>query len=337
MKSVRALGVEFGNAICYSGYRAGQSPRDGIYPGYEQVVEDLKLLEHQWQYLRIYDCSRHADLVLEAIRNEDFDFKVMLGADVAAEMQSENCPWLNAHPPAVLERNRFDNDAQIDRLIELANRYKDIVFSVSVGNEATVEWSDHRVPLDRIIGFVRRVRQSVRQPVTFCENYVPWIGTLEPLAAELDFISLHTYPVWENRTIDDALEYSRQNYDRVAHHYPDKPIVITEAGWTTQSNGRGIEAWNACEEFQARYCRELLEWVDDRQILTFVFEAFDEPWKGSCDPMEPEKHWGLFTVDRKPKPVVQAINSRLSTGRPGRTIEPESMRPGRSAGQSAGR
>jgi hypothetical protein len=38
-----------------------------------------------------------------------------------------------------------------------------------------------------------------------------------------------------------------------------------------------------------------------------VFEAFDEPWKGSPDPMEPEKHWGLFTVERHPKLVMQTL------------------------------
>jgi hypothetical protein len=38
----------------------------------------------------------------------------------------------------------------------------------------------------------------------------------------------------------------------------------------------------------------------------FFFEAFDEPWKG--DPNNPagaEKHWGLFSVDRTPKKVMQ--------------------------------
>ncbi|MEC9249739.1 MAG: glycosyl hydrolase, partial [Pseudomonadota bacterium] len=39
--------------------------------------------------------------------------------------------------------------------------------------------------------------------------------------------------------------------------------------------------------------------------LTFVFEAFDEPWKGSPDPDEPEKHWGLFKLDRRPKRVME--------------------------------
>ena len=311
MKFGHKLGIDFGNAICYSGYREGQSPIDQTYPSYEQVVEGLKILDHEWQFLRIYDCSRHADLVLEAVRNEKLDFKVMLGADVAAEMQSVDCPWLDDHPEEQLAANRVANDKQIDRLIELANEYPDVVFSVSVGNEATVEWSDHQVPVERLIGFVRRIKQTVKQPVTFCENYVPWTEKLEPLAAELDFISLHTYPVWEYHTIEGALEYTKKNYKSVAHHYPDKPVVITEAGWTTNSNDRGIDAWNASEEFQAHYYSQLIDWTNEKRILTFVFEAFDEPWKGSGDPMEPEKHWGLFTVDRKPKLVMQEIYQHL--------------------------
>lgn len=311
MNYLEQLGIEFGNAICYSGYREGQSPIDLTYPSYEQVVEDLKILDEQWQYLRIYDSSHHADLVLEAIRNENLDFKVMLGADVAAEVNNPGCPWGAEYSEAQLIANQKANDSQVERLIELAKSYPDIVFSVSVGNEATVEWTDHMVPVERLISFVRKIKSETPIPVTFCENYVPWTEKLEPLVAELDFISLHTYPVWEYHTIDGALQYTRENFRSVAHHYPDKPVVITEAGWTTRSNGRGIEPWNASQEFQAHYYSELIDWSHDKQILTFVFEAFDEPWKGSNDPHEPEKHWGIFTVDRKPKLVMQQLYSHL--------------------------
>ena len=44
-----------------------------------------------------------------------------------------------------------------------------------------------------------------------------------------------------------------------------------------------------------------MEWRDKNKLLTFFFEAFDEAWKGSPDPHEPEKHWGLFKKDRTPK------------------------------------
>ncbi|NWF69908.1 MAG: glycosyl hydrolase [Chloroflexi bacterium] len=296
-----------GNAICYSGYRKGQDPRKGIFPSYQEIREDLLILDANWSYLRLYDPSPHAETTLEVIRDEKLDLKVLLGADLAAEVSNPECPWGANFDDETLAANRQANSENIDRLIALANRYPEIVFAVSAGNEASVSWTDHLVPVARIIAYARRLKKAVAQPVTFCENYVPWTSKLARLAAELDFISVHTYPVWEYRTIDDALEYTKQNYYSVADHYPKKPVVITEAGWTTVSNGRGIEPSNASEALQARYCRELMAWTQSEGILAFIFEAFDEPWKGSPDPMEPEKHWGLFDVDRKPKQFMQQL------------------------------
>jgi exo-beta-1,3-glucanase (GH17 family) len=306
-----SLDLEFGNAICYSGYRENQSPIEQAFPSYDEVCEDLRILDDNWQYLRLYDCSLHAELVLEVIKNEGFDLRLMLGVDMRAEVSNPNCPWGADFAETRLVANRKINSREIDRMIMLANRHPDTVFALSVGNEATVEWTDHMVPVENLIEYVRRIKRGASQPVTFCENYVPWTEKLEPLAAELDFISLHTYPVWEYHTIEGALEYTRQNYQGVADHYPDKPIVITEAGWTTRSNGRGIEPWNASQEFQAHYYSEIIDWSREMEILTFVFEAFDEPWKGSPDPHEPEKHWGIFTVDRKPKLVMQELYAHL--------------------------
>jgi exo-beta-1,3-glucanase (GH17 family) len=42
-------------------------------------------------------------------------------------------------------------------------------------------------------------------------------------------------------------------------------------------------------------------WSEEEKITIFFFEAFDEPWKGSNDPDEPEKHWGIYDVNRKKK------------------------------------
>ncbi len=296
-----------GNAICYSGYRRGQDPRKGIFPSYQEIREDLLILEANWSYLRLYDPSQHAETTLEVIRDEKLDLQVMLGADLAAEVSNPECPWGAIFDDETLAANRQSNSESIDRLIALANRCPDIVFSVSVGNESSVSWTDHLVPVDSIVDYARRLKEAVAQPVTFCENYVPWTSKLVSLAAELDFISVHTYPVWEYRTIDDALAYTKQNYYSVADRYPKKLVVITEAGWTTASNGRGIEPRNASEALQARYCQELMAWAQSEGILAFIFEAFDEPWKGSPDPMEPEKHWGLFDVDRKPKQFMQQL------------------------------
>ena len=307
------MDFEHGNAICYSGYREGQSPLTRTYPSYDEIREDLRILESNWRYLRLYDCSLHAERVLAVIRNEGLPFKVMLGVDMAAEMSNPHCPWGANFSDDVLYANRQANAMQIQRLIKLANEFDESVFSVSVGNEASVEWTDHMVPVESLIGYVHDARKEIDQPITFCENYVPWTYKLSPLADELDFISVHTYPAWEYRSIHDALDFTKENYHSVVDHYPGKTVIITEAGWTTAANGRGIEPHNANEELQADYYEQLIEWTNEEKILTFVFEAFDEPWKGSPDPLEPEKHWGLFKVDRTPKLAMKQHHPTLKS------------------------
>ncbi len=300
-----------GNAICYSGYREGQSPDLQRYPSIEQIREDLHLLARHWQLLRLYDCSPHAERVLQVIRDDGLPLRVMLGAYLGAEVNNDGCPWGGRYPQAQLEANRRENRAELQRLVDLASRHADIVFSVAVGNECTVDWTDHLVPVPQMVEYVRWVKARLPQPVTFCENYVPWQHQLRDLVAELDFISVHTYPVWEYRPIHEALDYTKANVASVAARYPDKPVVITEAGWCTNSNGRGMQAEHAVQELQAIYVQALMDWTRAEGLLCFVFEAFDEPWKGSADPLEPEKHWGLFTVDRRPKQVMQALYEDL--------------------------
>lgn len=295
------LGIPSGRAICYSGFRMGQHP-GGNSPDYEEIKEDLLLLQDHWKYLRLYDCDPHAETVLQVIRQEKMDFKIMLGAFIEAEMNNFNCPWGGGvYSEEQLEKNAAGNQRKINRLIAWAGQYPDIVFSLSVGNEACVDWTDHYVSENQVLEYARQVKSQAVQPVTFCENYVPWLYKLQPLAEALDFISIHTYPVWEYKHIDESLDYTKENFYAVARKYPHKPIVITEAGWATNSNGRGIYPHNVNEEYQKVYFEKLMEWTDKERILTFFFEAFDEDWKGSPDPLEPEKHWGLFKIDRTPK------------------------------------
>lgn len=306
MNYSQILNIKPGNAICYSGFREGQHP-GGEYPSYEQVKEDLLILEKHWKYLRLYDCDPHTDTVLEVIKNEQLDFKVMLGAYIVAERNNFGCPWGGSYPEDELMANKAKNLYQIKKLIQLANQYPDIIFSLSAGNEACVDWTDHYVPVESVVNYVKMIKKGAKQPVTFCENYLPWLNKLKGLVDEVDFISIHTYPVWEYKNIHEAIEYTKQNYFSVADMYPDKLVVITEAGWATNSNGKGIDPNNVSEEFQEVYYRDLMNWCEEAGIITFVFEAFDEPWKGSPEPLETEKHWGLFKVDRTPKLVMQEL------------------------------
>ena len=151
VKGNNAIKLQHGNAICYSGYREGQNPCEGIYPSYEEIKEDLLILADNWKFLRLYDCSTHAETVLQVIRDEALDFKLMLGVDMAAEVSNPQCPWGAEFSDDKLNENRQHNSDEIGRLIALVQKYPEIVFSVSVGNEASVDWTDHMVPVENLI------------------------------------------------------------------------------------------------------------------------------------------------------------------------------------------
>jgi exo-beta-1,3-glucanase (GH17 family) len=296
-------------AVAYSGFREGQHPDRGDgakNPSAEQILEDLRILvEHGFRLIRLYDSGENSRMTLELIEQHDLPIKVLLGIWLQAEVSNhEGCPWLDEPiPDEELVRNGIENQAEIRRGIKLATDFEDIVVAINVGNEALVDWNDHMVPLEQVIAYVRRVKAAVSQPVTVADNYEWWIRDGAPLAAEVDFLGVHTYPAWEHKTIDEALSYTIQNIEGVAAALPDRPIAILEAGWATTA----VEfSEQASEENQARHYAELGDWARAANVTVFFFEAFDEPWKGDPNNAEgAEKHWGLFFVDRTPKQAMQ--------------------------------
>ncbi len=296
-------------AIAYSGFREGQHPDRGdgaVNPSDEEILEDLQILvANDFKLIRVYDTGENTVSTLQLIRENQLPIKVLLGIWLRAEVSNhEGCPWLDEPiPEAELAANKLANAAEVQRGIDLSKQFADIVVAVNVGNEALVDWNDHMVPLEQVIAYVRQVRAAIEQPVTVADNYEWWIRDGAPLAAELDFIGVHTYPAWEDKTIDEALSYTIENMQGVRAALPDKPFAILEAGWATTADEF---AEQANEANQARYYNEMLQWATETNTTVFFFEAFDEPWKG--DPSRSngaEKHWGLFFVDRTPKQVFR--------------------------------
>lgn len=300
------------HAVCYSGFRSGQHPDRGDgakNPSDEQILEDLNILLEQtpFRLIRMYDSGENSEAVLRIIEENKLDIKVMQGIWLKAELSNhESCAWLTEPiPQEVLDKNKVANIEEIQRGIYLAKKYKKIIKAVNVGNEALVDWNDHKVSSDTIISYVEKVKKAIKQPVTVAENYEWWAAKGKELAKACDFISVHIYPVWEGKDIDEGLSYSIANIQKVRDALPDAKIVISEAGWASVASEFGERA---SEEKQLQYYNELMKWSEEMNITTFFFEAFDEDWKGNPNnPMGAEKHWGLYTVDRKPKKVVQHV------------------------------
>ena len=61
------------------------------------------------------------------------------------------------------------------------------------------------------------------------------------------------------------------------------------------------------EDYQKGYLDQMISWSNKNQVTMFIFEAFDEPWKGGDDPLEAEKHWGIYDVNRIGKPWIRQL------------------------------
>jgi len=298
-------------AVCYSGFRTGQHPDRGegaVNPSYAEILEDLKLISNMgFSLIRIYDSGENSELILQVIQENNLNIKVLLGIWLQAELSNHlTCAWLTEPiPDDQLAANRKLNLREINRGIQLAKTFDTIVVAVNVGNEALVDWNDHKVDTDTIISYVKRVKKAINQPVTVADNYKWWADHGQKLARVVDFMSLHVYPIWEEKDINEGLSYSIENLMEVRRAIPNTPMVITEAGWASVASEFGPRAG---EEKQLQYYNELMEWSAMHNITTFWFEAFDEDWKGDPhDMMGAEKHWGLYTVDRVPKKVADQL------------------------------
>jgi len=275
-----------GNAIDYSGYRAGQNPQLNRFPTQAQILEDLKILQRNWKLIRLYGGDQHSQDVLEVIRREKIPIQVMLGV------------WLDGHP-----EKQAENAAQMATGIRLANEYKDIVVAVSVGNEILVSWSDHKLTEERAIEYVQQVKKAVSCPVTVADDVLYWRQPEAKLAGVVDFITMHAYPMWGREDIDTAMASTIKHYESVRKAHPAQAIVLGEAGWATYTNSEHNAPRAGDETKQKRYYEELTAWGKANDVTVFWFEAFDEPWKGSGT----EGHWGLFTEGRKAKPAMQGL------------------------------
>jgi exo-beta-1,3-glucanase (GH17 family) len=195
-------------AISYGGYRKKTRKEQ---PTIQQLKEDLKILyAMDIRILRTYNVRLpHAANILKAIdelkkANPEFEMYMMLGAWIDCK---------NAWTEMPLNHNEGSehNAIEIDRAVELANQYPDIVKIIAVGNEAMVKWaSAYFVQPHIILKWVKHL-QDLKQEgkidkdlwITSSDNFASWGGgeheyhtpELEELIKAVDYLSIHTYPM----------------------------------------------------------------------------------------------------------------------------------------------
>ena len=193
-------------AISYGGYR--HRTRD-IQPTMDELKDDLKILSSLGiKILRTYNLQLpQAPNILKAIKeikesDPDFEMYVMLGAWIDCENA-----WTDS--PNHEKEDESANAIEIQKAINLANMYPDIIKIIAVGNEAMVNWAwSYYVKPGVILKWVNHLQDLKKQNklpenlwITSSDNFASWGGgdesyhtdDLNSLIKSVDFISMHTY------------------------------------------------------------------------------------------------------------------------------------------------
>ncbi len=297
------------NAVSYGCYRKGQAPW-GEGPTKNQIRDDLGIINRYWDMIRVYNADDTTERILQVIREENLPIKVMLGI------------WLENETNEAMEDV---NKTNLLKGIELANQYNDIVNAVNVGNETQVYWSGHKISSTKLINYIRFVRNQIGQPVSTADDYNFWNKEdSNAIEEEVDFIVTHIYPLWNSKNLDESIEWLTREINNVMNLHSDKQVVIGEIGWATRYNpdkkGPGEQGTLVKGEVsinaQERFLLLLSAWVSSTNITTYLFEVFDESWKGGAEQTganEIEKNWGVFYENREPKQSF--INHQAQTNK----------------------
>ncbi len=257
--------------FAFSPFRASEDPTHFEMPTDTEIDADLQLLEGQVNAVRTYSVGGTLSDVPELADRHGLN--VALGA------------WLDAQ--------RDKNEEQLRTVIDLANTHQNVV-RVIIGNEVLFRGD---LKIEELAGYLDRARASIGQPVGTAETWHTWLAYPE-LAQHVDFIGVHLLPYWEGVAVDRAVDYSFSQLRRLQKAFPHKPIVIAEIGWP--SRGRTRESAVASDANEALFLRRFLHRAEQEQIVYYVMEAFDQPWKAYLEGAV-GSYWGVYDVNRHPK------------------------------------
>ncbi|RWS01710.1 hypothetical protein B4U79_17493 [Dinothrombium tinctorium] len=229
-------------------------------------------------------------------------------AKAAAELNADRNQKLFTVSQGVFQQSDADlQRIEIDRAFKAAeysnNKYRGTVESIVFTNEYFTDDSKGWQVLNMIQSNKDRARRlglAVGTRTHVCGHILDpksaSYASLEAIVKNSDIIMCNIYPASDvvHSGIDRAISAVTNFYwalrDRFTKINPQIKVAIGESGWASQGNmfnGAPTSVANL-----VNYWNQLGDWASRNNILLYLFEAIDEPWKG--DSNSAESHFGWW-------------------------------------------
>lgn len=297
----------------YTGSWSGNPPFPPLFNSYtyENVLSDLQTVKQHFSAIKTYGVgtSFYSDKPGGTLDSNQYNvpaaaalgMKVHLGAALQFD-------------GTVLNVDR--THLEIDRAIQQAKSHPGTVLSLIVGNETI---GTNGVTVQNMVDLMNYAKTSrtnqgfnaATLPITTAERWGVLAGPEHKALSETaeSRIFANIYPFFDlNTPIENAITQFEADYNSLRNSLNSfglsgLEIYVGETGWATAgtntANALGIPNLANAE----KYYNDYVAWATAHNVQTFLFEAFDEPWKANptTDPQSVEPHFGLRFVDGTPK------------------------------------
>jgi cellulose synthase/poly-beta-1,6-N-acetylglucosamine synthase-like glycosyltransferase/exo-beta-1,3-glucanase (GH17 family) len=239
-----------------------------------QIDRDMAQLSQLTGRVRTYTVAGGMDKVPEIARR--YGLTVSLGCWISSDLEQ--------------------NETELALCIKTALANRRVIDRVFVGNEAILMGF---VTPDQLNGYIKRVRAALpdRIKITTAEPWSTWLLTPE-IGQYVDVISVHLLPYWEGVSAHDSMKFLEHAYNDVAEEFPDKPIIIGEAGWPSEGRTKRFAEPSVSRE--AYFMRAFVQLAMEKGYDYYLIEAYDQPWKGGNEGSVGAS-WGLYDALGNPK------------------------------------
>jgi exo-beta-1,3-glucanase (GH17 family) len=140
----------------------------------------------------------------------------------------------------------------------------------------------------------------------------PYYTQLKTLIQNCDFILCNLYPAENTATPTDGVNQVGQAFHQiktaVANINPQCEVMIGETGWPSQGISFNHTVNNVANLLA--YYEAIDKWAFEHRVMTYLFEAIDEPWKSNQNAQVPptnpwqgpngaEGHYGLWYLNNQ--------------------------------------
>ncbi|GEM_PF-2518525 len=286
--------------ICYSGYRDGQAPGQSE-PNEAQVREDLVLIEKHTHEIRTYGSGKGTHGVFVPKIADELGLSVHLGIWVDATYdEAANLAAVNDALALVKEGHKSIKSVIVGNEYMLRVRHPEITPTPNIKPDKVLSEA-------RLLNYIKLVKAGVPKNV-LVTTADPWSeinADGDDLLKQLDFVTWHLHPWWENQAIGNAVTYVNSCYNTVKARMDKiggKRLVLGETGWPTlATHGAAVGS----PENQTRFFKELTAWGFNNSAEFWSFTAFDEKWKDAEGTVG--GHWGFWYSNRQPLPIITGI------------------------------